>query len=147
MQEHPKTLFLKILDFDNFAPDYPSLKELRELRMRCRRGRCLGFLWMRISRRVFSQNLVGGLFVRNFAFAGGFVVDGFKEGKVEARLGMGKASSNEGSGRGLSSEDSENTGVPCLKEVFSVLFSEELEEEESISSITGKDCATDRGVA
>ena len=76
------------------------------------------------------------------------MVDGFKEGKVEACLGMGKAGSNEGSGRGLSSEDSENTGVPCLKEVFSVLFSEELEEEgEEISSITGEDCATDRGVA
>ena len=76
------------------------------------------------------------------------MVDGFKEGKVEARLGMGKASSDEGSNRGLSSEDSENTGVPCLKEVFSVLFSEELEEEEKeISSITGEDCATDRGVA
>ena len=74
------------------------------------------------------------------------MVDGFKEGKVEARLGMGKASSNEGSGRGLSSEDSENMGVPCLKEVFSVSVSEELEEE-SISSITGEDCATDRGVA
>ena len=75
------------------------------------------------------------------------MVDGFKEGKVEACLEIGRADSDEGSGKGLSSEDSENTGVPCLKEVFSVLFSEELEEEESISSITGKDCATDRGVA
>ena len=54
------------------------------------------------------------------------MVDGFKEGKVEARLGMGKVGSNEGSGRDFSSEDSENTGVPCLKEVFS----EELEEED-----------------
>ena len=72
------------------------------------------------------------------------MVDDFKEGKVEARLGMGKADSNEGSGRGLSSEDSENTGVACLKEVFS----EELEEEEEeISSIIGEDFATDRGVA
>ena len=77
---------------------------------------------------------------------GVFVVDGFKEGKVEARLGMGKVGSDQGSGKGLSSEDSENTGVPCLKEVFSVSVSEELEEK-SISSITGEDCATDRGVA
>ena len=74
------------------------------------------------------------------------MVDGFKEGKVEARLGMGKVGSDEGLGRGLSSEDSENTGVPCLKEVFSVSVSEELEEE-SISSITGEDYATYRGVA
>ena len=73
-----------------------------------------------------------------------FVVDGFSEGKVEARLGMGKAGSNEGSGRDFSPEDSENTGVPYLKEVFS----EELEEEEEeISSIIGEDFATDRGVA
>ena len=76
------------------------------------------------------------------------MVDGFKEGKVEACLEIGSAGSNEGSGKDLSSEDSENTGVPYLKEVFSVLFSEELEEEEEeISSITGEDCATDRGVA
>ena len=72
------------------------------------------------------------------------MVDRFKEGKVEARLGMGKAGSNEGLDMGLSSEDSENTGVPYLKEVFS----EELEEEEEeISSIIGEDFATDRGVA
>ena len=76
------------------------------------------------------------------------MVDGFKEGKVEACLEIGRAGSNEGSSKDLSSEDSENTGVPCLKEVFSVLFSKELEEEEEeISSITGEDCAIDRGVA
>ena len=76
------------------------------------------------------------------------MVDGFKEGKVEACLEIGRAGSNEGSGKDLSSEDSENMGVPCLKEVFSVLFSDELEEEEEeIFSITGEDCATDRGVA
>ena len=74
------------------------------------------------------------------------MVDGFKEGKVEACLEIGRAGSNEGSGKDLSSEDSENTGVPCLKEVFSISVSEELEEE-SISSITGEDCATYRGVA
>jgi len=44
-----------------------------------------------------------------------FVGDDF-EGTVEAGLGAG---------RGLSSKDSENTGVPCLKEVFSVSLSEE----------------------
>ena len=52
-----------------------------------------------------------------------------------------------GSGKGLSSEDSENTGVPCLKEVFLVSLLEELSEEEPISSITGEDCFAGRGVA
>ena len=61
---------------------------------------------------------------------GVFVGDDF-EGTVEAGLGAD---------RGLSSEDSENTGVPCLKEVFSVSLSEEGSEEESISSTTGEDC-------
>ena len=45
-----------------------------------------------------------------------------------------------GAGRGLSSEDSENTGVPCSKEVFSVSLSEEGSEEESISSTIGEGC-------
>ena len=51
-----------------------------------------------------------------------------------------------GAGRGLSSEDSENTGVPYLKEVFSVSLSDEGSEEESISSTTGDDCLAGRGV-
>jgi len=38
-----------------------------------------------------------------------------------------------------SSEDSENTGVPCLKEGSSESDPERLEEEEEISSITGAD--------
>ena len=72
------------------------------------------------------------------------MVDGFKEGKVVAGLEIGRVGSNEGSGKDFSSEDSENTGVPYLKEVFS----EELEdEEEEISSIIGEGFAIDRGVA
>ena len=77
---------------------------------------------------------------------GVFVVDGLKKGKVEACWEIGKADSDVGSGKGLSSEDSENTGVPCLKEVFSVSLLEELAEEESISSITGEDCVAGRDV-
>ena len=38
-----------------------------------------------------------------------------------------------------SAEDSENTGVPCLKEGSSESDPERLEEEEEISSITGAD--------
>jgi len=75
------------------------------------------------------------------------VGDGLKEGRVEACWEIGKGDSNMGSGKSLSSEDSENTGVPCLKEVFSVSLSEELSEEESISSITGEDCFAGRGMA
>ena len=59
------------------------------------------------------------------------------EGTVEAGLGAG---------RGLSSEDSENTGVPCLKEVFSVSLSEEGSEGGSISSTTSEDCLAGRDV-
>jgi len=51
-----------------------------------------------------------------------------------------------GASRGLSSEDSENTGVPCLKEVFLMSLSDEGLEEESISSTTGDDCLAGRGV-
>ena len=51
-----------------------------------------------------------------------------------------------GAGRGLSSEDSENTRVPCLKEVFSVSLSEEGSEEESISSTIGEGCLAGRDV-
>jgi len=53
------------------------------------------------------------------------------EGKVEVDFGAG---------RGLSSEDSENTGVPYLKAVFSVSLFDEGSEEESISSTKGDDC-------
>jgi len=49
-------------------------------------------------------------------------------------------------GRGLSSEDSENTGLPCLKAVFSVSLSDKGSEEESISSTTGDDCLVGRVV-
>ena len=82
-----------------------------------------------------------------FRLLGVFVGDGLKEGRVEACWEIGKADSDVGSGKGLSSEDYENTGVPHLKEVFSVSWSEELSEEESISSITGEDCVAGRGVA
>ena len=57
---------------------------------------------------------------------GAFVVDDL-EGTVGASLGAGRV---------LSSEDSESTGVPCLKEVFSVSLLEEGSKEESISSTT-----------
>ena len=73
--------------------------------------------------------MCGAVFERGFSL-GGFVGDDL-EGTVEAGLGAG---------RGLSSEDSENTGVPCLKEVFSVSLSEEGSEEESISSTIGEGC-------
>ena len=72
------------------------------------------------------------------AFRLGVFVGDDLEGTVGAILGAG---------RGLSSEDSENTGVPCLKEVFSVSLSEEGSKEESISSTTtGEDCLTGRDV-
>ena len=84
-----------------------------------------------------------------FRLLGIFVGDGLKEGRVEANWEIGKGGLRGifGSGKGLSSEDSENTGVPCLKEVFSVSLSEELSKEESISSITGEDCFAGRGLA
>ena len=82
-----------------------------------------------------------------FRLLGAFVGDGLKEGKVETCWEIGKGDSDMGSGKGLSSEDSGNTGVPCLKEVFLVSLSEELSEEEPISSITGEDCFAGRGVA
>ena len=69
--------------------------------------------------------------------------NGLKEGRVEACWEIGNGDSDMGSGKGLSSEDFGNMGVPCLKEVFSVSLSEE----ESISSITGEDCFAGRGVA
>ena len=69
--------------------------------------------------------------------------NGLKEGRVEACWEIGKGDSDMGSGKGLSSEDSGSTGVPCLNEVFPVSLSEE----ESIPSITGGDCLTGRGVA
>ena len=59
------------------------------------------------------------------------------EGTVEAGLGAG---------RGLSSEDSKNTGVPCLKEVFSVSLLQEGSKEESISSTTSEGCLAGRDV-
>ena len=77
---------------------------------------------------------------------GAFVDDGL-ESRVEACGEIGKGDSDMGSGKRLSSEDSENTGVPCLKGVFSVLLSKELSEEETISSITGEDCFAGRGMA
>jgi len=63
------------------------------------------------------------------AFHLGVFVGDDLEGTVEASLGTD---------RGLSSEDSENMGVPCLKEVFLVSLSEEGSKEESISSTTGE---------
>ena len=77
----------------------------------------------------------------------GVFVDDVLEGRVEACGKIGKGDSDMGSGKGLSSEASGNTGVPCLKEVFPVSVSEELSEEETISSITGEDCFGGRGVA
>jgi len=73
------------------------------------------------------------------AFRLGVFVGDDLEGTVGAILGAG---------RGLSSEDSENTGVSCLKEVFSVSLSEEGSEEESTSSTTttGEDCLARRDV-
>ena len=68
--------------------------------------------------------------------------DALKEGRVETCWEIGKGDSDTGSSKGLYSEDSGNTGVPCLKEVFSVSLSEE----ESISSITGEDCFAGRGM-
>ena len=59
----------------------------------------------------------------------------------------GTVGASLGAGRGLSFEDSKNTGVPCLKEVFSVSLLEEGSEEESISSTTtGEDCLAGRDV-
>ena len=78
-----------------------------------------------------------------FCLLGVVVGDGLKESRVEACWKFGKGDSDMGSGKGLSSEDSRNTGVPCLKEVFSISLSEE----ESISSITGEDCFAGRGMA
>ena len=71
------------------------------------------------------------------AFRLGVSVGEDLEGTVEAGLGAG---------RGLSSEDSENTGVPCLKEVFSVSLSEEGSEEELISSTTSEGYLAGRDV-
>jgi len=81
-----------------------------------------------------------------FRLLAAFVDDGL-EGRVEACWKIGKGNSNMGSGKGLSSKDSGNTGVPCLKEVFSVSVSEELSEKETISSIMGEDYFVGRGVA
>ena len=81
-----------------------------------------------------------------FRLLGAFVDDGLK-GRVVACGEIGKGDSDMGSGKGLSSEDSGNTGMPCLKGMFSVSLSEELSEEETISSITGEDCFAGRGVA
>jgi len=82
----------------------------------------------------------------DFRLLGAFVDDGL-EGRVEACWEIGKEDSEMGSGKDLSSEDSGNTGVPCLKGVFSVSLSEELSEEETISSITGENCFAGQGVA
>ena len=72
LQKHPKTLFLKVLNFDDFSPDYPSLKQLSKRGLNGRRGRFLGFLKMRLSRGVLSPALFGGLFGRGFTFTRGF---------------------------------------------------------------------------